>query len=326
MVSIESASEPRLKHERLEQSMKMSSSSWWWFSAAIISLLFADGREPIAVAAWIAPACLLRFVRTQPLWRGLGLIYAVLAIMRGITYRGMIPIPGIFYFLFLAVAGLFAGAPYFVDRLLAPRLSSRLRVFVFPTAFVLIQFAISQGPHGSWGSVAYTQAGNLPLLQSLSVVGIWGIAFLIGWFASAFNQLLEQGSQSAMGLRSIAVFAGVYIGIISIGGARLALFPPRSETVRVASLSPLKTGSAIPDSLLDSVIQGDANDSAMHDLDSLAAEGQRELLSRTDREARAGAQIVFWSEEAAFIRKQNEANLLSEADVRRQLSFPVNDN
>jgi apolipoprotein N-acyltransferase len=66
---------------------------------------------------------------------------------------------------------------------------------------------------------------------------------------------------------------------------------------------------------LESVIRGSANDAQINEFDSLTAAGQRDLLSRTDREAQAGAQIVVWSEEAASVRKQNEASLLTQAQT-----------
>jgi apolipoprotein N-acyltransferase len=289
--------------------------SWCWLAAAVLSLLFADGRDTIALAAWVAPVCLLRVARTQPLWRGAGLVYVTLAIMRGITYRGMIPIPGIFYYLFLAVAALLATTPYLVDRVVSQKLGNGSRTLIFPSTLVLIQFANSYGAHGSWGSVAYTQAGNLPLLQSLSVFGLWGIAFLIGWFASAVNQLLEQGLRSRTSLKTAGLFAGVYGVIILSGSARLTLFPPHSDTVRTASLSPLKNAPFIPESLLNGVVQGTASDAQVHQFNSLAVAGQEELLSRTDREARAGAKIVFWSEGAATVLKQNEAAFLAKAQT-----------
>jgi apolipoprotein N-acyltransferase len=289
--------------------------SWCWLAAAAFSLLFADGGNTIALAAWVAPACLLRVARTQPLWRGASLVYVAFVVMRAITYRGMIPIPGIFYYLFLAVAALFATTPYLVDRVLSRKLGSGLGTLVFPSTLVVVQFASSYGAHGSWGSVAYTQAGNLPLLQSLSVFGLWGIAFLIGWCASAVNQLLEQGLRSRTALKTAVLFAGVYGVIILAGGMRLTLFPPDSETVRTASLSPLKNDLSIPQSLLDGVLQGSASDAQIHQFNSLAAAGQQELLSRTDREAHAGAKIVFWSEGAATVLKQSEAALLAKAQT-----------
>src|SRR3989338_1808189 len=50
------------------------------------------------------------------------------------------------------------------------------------TATELAVAAIS--PYGVWGSLAHTQFGNLPLMQSASVIGTWGVTFLICWFNS----------------------------------------------------------------------------------------------------------------------------------------------
>ena len=36
-----------------------SRSSWWWLPLAAVLLLFGDGRQTIALAAWLAPAVLL---------------------------------------------------------------------------------------------------------------------------------------------------------------------------------------------------------------------------------------------------------------------------
>lgn len=43
--------------------------------------------------------------------------------------------------------------------------------------------------HGlrSWGSIAYTQYGNLPLSQITTVTGLFGLTFIIAWFASALE-------------------------------------------------------------------------------------------------------------------------------------------
>jgi apolipoprotein N-acyltransferase len=70
--------------------------------------------------------------------------------------------------------------------------------------------------------MAYTQAGNLTLLQLLSVTGIWGITFLIGWFAAVVNQALE----SPRRLLPLGVFTAVYLSVVIGGAARLAFFPP----------------------------------------------------------------------------------------------------
>jgi apolipoprotein N-acyltransferase len=284
--------------------------SWIFLLSAAVLLLFADGRNTVSLAAWLAPLCLLRFVRTQSLIRGTAIAYAVLVVTRGITFRGMTPIPGIFYDIFLLFSSISALLPYFADRLLAPRLKGVRGTFVFPTVLVVTQFVYSHGPFGSWGSIAYTQSGNLPLLQLLSVTGLWGIVFLIGWFAAATNQLLAEGVRAPQAWRGVTLFAGVYLAVVMLGGARLALFPPASPTVRVASLSPAKTGIGVAE-VLDAVVAGRATDAEIGRFNAATAGTQDELLARSEREARAGAKIVFWSEEAAFVLKDHEADLLA---------------
>lgn len=174
----------------------------------------------------------------------------------------------------------------------------------------MTQFIYSHGPFGSWGSIAYTQSGNLPLLQLLSVTGLWGIVFLIGWFAAVANQVLAEGLRAPQAWRGLTLFAGVYLFVVMLGGVRLAVFPPASPTVRVASLSPAKTGIGVAD-VLDAVVAGRATDAEIGRFNAATAGTQDELLARSEREAQAGAKIVFWSEEAAFVLKDHEAELLA---------------
>jgi apolipoprotein N-acyltransferase len=222
----------------------------------------------------------------------------------------MIPIPGIFYYIFLVISGISALLPYIADRLVARHLNGVSNTLVFPATLVAAQFVYSHGPMGSWGSIPYTQAGNLPLLQLLSVTGLWGITFLIGWFAAVVNWTWQQGLTSARAWHPLALFAGVYLSVINLGGARLALFPPASPTVRLASLSPTKDGVQIPDGLLKTVIGGKATDQQTAQFRTATSAGQDELLTRSEREATAGAKIIFWSETAAFVLEQDEPGLL----------------
>jgi hypothetical protein len=86
--------------------------SWIWLLCATALLLFADGRNTIALAAWLAPVLLLRFVRTQPAKVGLVVAYFTLIFPRAIAMRGMIPIPGIFFYVFWIISGFSAFLPF----------------------------------------------------------------------------------------------------------------------------------------------------------------------------------------------------------------------
>ena len=48
--------------------------SFLWLVIGAILLLFANGRWIIPLATWLAPIFLMRFARTQPAVRGLGLL------------------------------------------------------------------------------------------------------------------------------------------------------------------------------------------------------------------------------------------------------------
>jgi apolipoprotein N-acyltransferase len=291
------------------------SHSWLWLLAAAALLLVADGRNTIALAAWLAPALLLRFVRTQPAKRGLAIAYLTLMLIRGVAMRGMIPIPGVFYYIFMVISSISALLPYLADRLVAPHLKGIFSTLVFPCTLVAAQFVYSQGPLGSWGSLPYTQAGNLPLIQLLAVTGLWGITFLIGWFAGVVNWTWQRGIGGPQAWRPLALFAGVNLAVILLGGARLALFPPSSPTVRLASLSPTKEGPKLTDALLQAVIGGKASEAQIREFRTATSAGQDELLRRSEREATAGAKIIFWSETGAFVLNQDEPGLLERGRV-----------
>jgi apolipoprotein N-acyltransferase len=286
-----------------------SNSRWGWLLAASALLLVADGRNTIALAAWLAPALLLRFVRLERPLRGLALAYLALAILRGIAYRGMAPIPGIFYFVFLAISTISALLPYVADRLLARRLPTFAGSLVFPCTLVVTQFVYAHGPHGSWGTIAYSQTGNLPLLQLLSVTGLWGIDFLIGWFASSVNQALE----SPRSLRPLAAFTALLLTVLLAGGARLAFFPPSSATVRVASLSPAKDGPPSDPSLLDRIVHQHATENERAQFRAASATASDNLLARSEQQAAAGAKILLWSETAVYLLAEDEPALLTKA-------------
>jgi apolipoprotein N-acyltransferase len=279
-----------------------------WLLVAGALLLVADGRNTIALAAWLAPVCLLRFIRLQPRLRGLLIAYAVLVLTRGISLRGMVPIPGALYYIFAVISGFSALLPYIADRLLAPHLKSFAGTLIFPCTLVAVQFVYSYGPQGSWGTMAYTQAGNLRLLQLLSVTGVWGITFLIGWFAPVVNEALERPRR----LLPLGVFTAVYLSILMGGAARLAFFPPSSASVRIASLSPAQAPHQPAIDLLNTILRGDATSAQVNEFRSASYTVQQDLLTRSAREAAAGAKIVFWSETAAYVLAQDEPQLLAQ--------------
>ncbi len=283
---------------------------WWWLLGAAALLPVADGRTTIALAAWLAPALLLRYVREERAGWGLAVAWGLLTLAHGIGFRGMIPIPGIAYYIFLPVSGLMATLPYAADRFWTPRLPGWAATLVFPCALAAEQFAYGFGPQGTWGAVAYSQAGDLPLLQILSVTGLAGIAFLVGWVAAATNRGWEQRR-----LRPLAPALLALTAVVLAGGARLAFFPPQSATVRVAGLSPFDSTRQASPTLPDGILAGTATPAQVATFRAGSLAAGDALLQRSAQQAAAGARIVFWSETADYVLAADEPSLLARGEA-----------
>ena len=285
--------------------------NWMWLGLAMVLFLFANGANSIAIAAWLAPVFFLRFVREESAALGLPVTYLALTAGFAFQFRGMVPIPGIGYYIFLLLYGLPLVFPYALDRLLHRRLHGLSGTLLFPCAWAFAEYLVSRGPFASWGSAAYSQYGNLALLQLLSVTGLWGVAFLMGWFAAVCNHVWEQGLDSREARRSAWICAATICLVILLGGARLSVFPPTSQTVRVASLSRRRLEPQLSDAVAQRMFAGKATNDDLDVIRSWAAAIEDDLLTRAEREMRAGAKIVFWGEANAPVLKDAEPAFVS---------------
>jgi apolipoprotein N-acyltransferase len=285
----------------------LSARQWVWLGTASALLLFSNGAYSVPLAAWLAPLFLLRFVRTQSLKVGLPIAYVLLATSFAFQFRGMVPIPGVGYYIFVVLWGIPRVLPYVVDRLLARRLTGFTASLVFPSSWAATEYLVSNGPYGSWGSTAYSQYGNLALLQLLSLTGLWAITFLIGWFAAVCNWLWEEGLDSNDARRGAWLCLATIAIVMLLGGARLALFPPSSPTVRVASISRRDVAPAPSGPTIHRLFEAQATPADLSMFHVWTTATNEDLLSRAEREMKAGARIVFWGESNAFLLKEEEA-------------------
>jgi hypothetical protein len=110
---------------------------------------------------------------------------------------------------------------------------------VFPLATTTVWYLLSlASPWGTALNPAYTQYGDLPLLQLLALTGVWGIVFLMGWLASMVNWAWMRDFAWPRARGGLALYGGLFAAILLLGGARLAFLPPQGSTVRTAGVSP----------------------------------------------------------------------------------------
>ena len=291
---------------------KLNRWAFLWLALAAIFILFSNGKWNIPIATWLFLVFALRFWRTQPLKRGF-IIYTLVSIVPFyFAWQGVVPIPGIGYFIFVVIISLFNASIFLIDRLVAPRLKGFVSTLVFPLAMVTMQYIMTLvSPYGSFGSLAYTQYGNLPLLQILSVTGLSGITFLLAWFASVVNWAWEQQFEWKKVWRGVVTYAGILAVLLLASGAYL-ISPPSSGTIRVAAIAATEIVEMDQD-IQDSALRFLSGEITETELESIRTEFNAnidDLLERSEREAHAGAGIVFWSEGAGYVLKEDETALI----------------
>jgi len=282
------------------------------FIAAGLLWLFAHGKWIMPEASWLAPLMMLYFFRRSNPVIGSVAVAAVTALATYISFKGVIPIPSVGYTFFCVGMGVYYIIPMLVDRYVGKKIQGFWSTLVYPLAYVSIEYiATFFNPFGSWNSWAYTQYGNLSLMQLLSVTGLWGITFVIMWTASVANWLLERRGQWNIAWKGLTVYTLV-IGIIFLSGsAQLVVLKPDSQTVRVAALTLhdidglKKLSSQAAKRLLS-----EADKPAFREK---SIQNQDDLLARSRLEAKAGAKIVLWAEGNAPVLEQDMDDFIDRA-------------
>jgi apolipoprotein N-acyltransferase len=297
---------------------------WLWLLIGASLLPFAYFRTIWPIAAWLAPLFLMRFTRTRPLALGVLLVALAEGIGAWVGLRdGYIPAPlgtppGPVQLFGAALYALLFSVPFALDRLLSGRLPGFLRTLVYPAAAVTIDYAMVMEPyHSNFGSPAYTQYGNLPLMQLISVTGMWGLTFLVSWLAPVANEIWERGTSPRVLRYSLLPFASV-LGVVLVYGSARVTFTPGGPLVRVAGLTPDRT-LYLRDPNGEEIFWPDV-EAIARSSDAERAQWRKpwlkvtdDLLARSRQEARAGAKIISWGEESAFLLAEDVPTVLEQS-------------
>ncbi len=288
-----------------------------WILLALFTGLsiFAGGPWSIPPAAWLAPVFGLRFFRTQEqARRGYWLLVSGAYLASVIGAHGTT----IFYYalagvhivlataiemVFLAVVVPIAMLVFAVDRWVLRRWFDRAgrppfaATLVFPLAMTAVDFGGGGGPLGTFGAVGYSQYGWLPVMQLGAVAGLWGIGFLMAWFASVVNYVWESGFRWRESARGVVAYGSVLVLVLAFGVGRLWASPSAETEIRVVGMT---SHLDIPDA-----------NSPTYETDTAAL--HNDYLARTRAAAERGAQIVVWPESGAMGTHDEVEALLANA-------------
>ncbi|MFK8111859.1 MAG: nitrilase-related carbon-nitrogen hydrolase, partial [Rubripirellula sp.] len=316
---------PSIEATPSESRWHVSRQAWLLYLTAVF---IGSIATTIPLAVWVSPIAMLLFLDRMPRLIGFLLFFVLVVPLFVITQKGVIPVPETEFYAMAVIIGVLGYVPYWIQIASRARLPHLLVPLVFPCATVAIEYAASTGAFGSWGSLAYSQAGNLTLMQLASITGIWGITFFMCWTASTAWWWLSTPRPSERRVpvsTEVIVYVTFAIAIIAFGQHRVtrgkAMLSQPNDGRQVACIVAPK-GTYTPELVMRWL--GAAREEASHQTGvnserttSLLAACRPAvfaeldyLLRKSTERANAGAKLIVWSEAALSTPPEFEAEVL----------------
>jgi apolipoprotein N-acyltransferase len=201
-----------------------------WLSRLVVAILigwalrYVVGLEPVWWLAWLAPAPLLVLAFRSPSVAaagGLTLLAALVGTSVNLPYyRLVMPLPA-------AIAATLGQALLWVlvvlsTRRVVLRFEAWWTMAAYPVFWVAVDMLMAALlPDGNWGSLAYSQAELLPLLQLTSLFGTAGVLFVLVLAPSAIALGCTFGRKLEHGSLAFAVLLAVFWAVAAYGQYRL---------------------------------------------------------------------------------------------------------
>jgi apolipoprotein N-acyltransferase len=196
---------------------------------------FSGGLHPLWPLAWLAPLPILWFAAEAPAWAAAGATF--LAWFAGGFslwgyYHGTLHMPIPVAVVSFALAALIPALASGLFGALLRKNAPWLALLAAPSLWAAAEYASSlSSPHGTNGSLAYSQLDFLPALQLASLTGPWGITFMLVLTSAALAIGISRRPWRVAG-------AGLAVTVLALvfGTVRLSL-PQGGEPVKVGLIA-----------------------------------------------------------------------------------------
>jgi len=296
------------KHEN-----RIPSTNFLWLLAGCVFLLFMGGKWNLPVTTWIGSIFFLRYFRMQRGFWGILLAFPFILLASHIYFTGLAEQvePG-FKILIAVSYTLYIIIPCVIDRFLYGKIKNQLlSTLVYPASLIVIQFLLSYveqlGTILHWTGSMFSLK---PLIQLVSITGIWGPSFFVGWLASIINLLWEEKFELNKVKVPVSLFTVLFLLIVIWGSIRLAFLAPESGTVKV--------GSVIVGFEEDNMFYRYEDDMSQADklrekekYRALTFKVQDELFATSEKLIPSGIKILSWASGNAVVFAEDEAALIS---------------
>ena len=203
----------------------------WWFGSGLHPQWWLTWLAPLPVL-WLAP-------RVRHRWAA-GAAFVAYAVGGGNQWHYLHGVIGLPMTTIAAAIGLPALA-FALAVLLYRRLLSRRRALaasIAPAAtWVAVEYVNNLlSPHGTFGSIAYSQMDALPVIQVAAVTGLWGVSFLLLLLPAALAVQALPPAVPARG-RMAALATALVLLAAALGYGALRLRAPAAASVRIGLVS-----------------------------------------------------------------------------------------
>jgi apolipoprotein N-acyltransferase len=284
-----------------------------WLLAGCIFLLFMGGKWNLPVTTWIGSIFFLRYFRMQRGYWGILLAFPFILLASHIYFIGLAEQVELGFKILIAVSfTLYIMIPCLVDRVLYKKINNQfLSTLVYPLSLIVVQFMLSYveqlGTILHWTGSMFSFK---PLIQLVSITGVWGPSFLVGWLASIINLLLEEKFELKKVKLPVIVFTGLFLIVIFYGSIRLAFFAPVSGTVKVGSVI-----TGFEEDNMFYIYEDDMSETdklrEKEKYRTLTFKIQDELFTTSEKLIPSGINILSWASGNAVVFAEDEAALIS---------------
>jgi len=195
-----------------------------------VLVYYGNGLNPRWPLMWIAFVPVLAYALRSAAWRTGLVTFAAMLIgcLNFWSYFGVLGAPHIAWFANFGLLALIFAAGVLLMRALVRRGAVWSGWIALPAWWVTFEFVRNLlWPHGSGGSLAYSQLNFLPFLQLASLTGPWGMGFVLMLFPSGLAIGLHLwGTSRGQALWVVGATVGVVAAVLIFGAVRMSLRQP----------------------------------------------------------------------------------------------------
>jgi apolipoprotein N-acyltransferase len=203
---------------------------------------FGNGLNPVWPLVWLAPLPVLWLALRQP-WQTAALSAVAAIALGGLNlwsyFTTTLGSPAAVWVLNFVSGGVVFAAGVLVYRRLVLKGAVWSGLFAVPAFWVAAEYLRNVAtPHGSAGSLAYSQLQFLPFLQLASVTGPWGMTFVLLLVPAAVAVSLHvRHSCVRRSLYVATAGLGTLAAVLAYGTVRLWTSPTQPQSAKVGLIA-----------------------------------------------------------------------------------------